>query len=329
VKRREFITLLGGATAAWPVAARAQQGDRMRRVGVLIGFSENDSEAQTRVAAFRQAFHGLGWVEDRNVRIDYRWAGGNAERLRVFAAELLALTPDVIFTTNTLALAVLQKATRSVPIVFVQVTDPVGGRFVASLARPGGNITGFTSFEYAIVGNWLELLKEIAPTVKRVMVMQNPESIGSTGQLHAIETMAPLFGVQLTPVGVRGAQDIEQALATLAREPDGGLVVLPDLVTVGNGGLIADLATRHRLVAVYPLRFFAAKGGLISYGNDTVDLYRRAASYVDRVLKGEKPADLPVQAPIKFELVINLKAARALGLDEPPTLLARADEVIE
>lgn len=325
--RREFLGVLGGATVMWPHAARAQIINQIRRIGVLSAFVETDPEAQARIAAFRQELARLGWVDGRNVHIDYRWAGSDAERSRAYAQELVALAPDVLLATNTLSLAMLKQATQSVPIVFVQVTDPVRGGFVKSLARPGGNITGFTSFEYAIVGKWLELLKEVAPNVNEIIVMHDPKSTASSAQSQTMESLASSRGVRLVFAPVRDAAGIDVLRGV--NNSNTALCVLPDPVTVVNGAVITGTANQYRLPAIYPLRFFAAKGGLMSYGNDSIDLHRRAGAYVDRILKGEKPENLPVQAPTKFELVINLSIAKKLGLSIPPTLLATADEVLE
>jgi putative ABC transport system substrate-binding protein len=327
VKRREFITLLGGA-AAWPLAARAQQPERMRRVGILLNASSDDPQYQAWVGAFLQALALLGWTIGRNVRIDTRWAGANAAEIRRHAAELVALAPDVILAHGAGPVAALLEATRTVPIVFVAVIDPVGGGFVDSLARPGGNTTGFTLFEYGISGKWLELLKEIAPRVTRAAVLRNPAIASGSEQLGAIQAVAPSFGVELSPVNVRDAGEIERAVAAFARSPNGGLIVPASAAAQLHLDLIITLAARQ-LPAVYADRIYVTGGGLISYGPDRIDQYRRAAGYVDRMLKGEKPADLPVQTPTKYELVINLKTAKALGVELPPTLLARADEVIE
>jgi putative ABC transport system substrate-binding protein len=329
MRRREFITLLGGAAAAWPLAARAQQSGRVRRIGALMGIAENDPESQARITAFLQRLQELGWTEGRNVRIDYRFAGGDTRRMRAYAAELVGLAPDVILVQSNDGLAALRQETRTVPIVFAVVADPVGSGFVESLARPGGNITGFTIFEPSLGGKWLQALKEIAPGVTRVAAILHPETTANVGFLRAAEAAAPSFGMTLTAEGVHDAAEIERAVTAFAAEPNGGLVVLPHPVTAAHRDLIIGLAARHRLPAVYAFRFFATAGGLMAYGNDSVDLFRRAAAYVDRILKGEKPGELPVQAPIKFELFINLKTAKALGLEVPPTLLGRADEVIE
>jgi putative tryptophan/tyrosine transport system substrate-binding protein len=328
MKRREFISLLGGAAAAWPLAARAQQGERMRRIGVLMNLSENDPEAQRLVATFREGLAQLGWTEGRNLRIDNRWSAGDIERIRRYAAELVALGPDVILAYGGSVVGPLQQVSSTVPIVFVEVIDPVGAGFVTSLARPGGNATGFSLFEFGISGKWLELLKQISTGITKVVVIRQPSSPGGGGQLGAIQAVAPSFGVEVTPVGLRDAGEIERAVA-VAHDTKGGLIVTVSPLATVHRDLIVSLAARYRVPAVYPLRYFAASGGLISYGPDRLEPYRRAPGYVDRILKGEKPADLPVQAPTKYELVINLKTARALGIDVPATLLARADEVIE
>ena len=327
MRRREFITLLGGA-AAWPLAARAQQGKPMRRIGVLMNLAIDDSEGQTRITAFVQGLQQLDWSVGSNLRIDYRWGAGDAERFRRYAAELVALAPDVILASGATVTA-LQQVTRTIPIVFAQVTDPVGLGVVESLARPGSNATGFTPSEFGISAKWLELLKEVAPGVTRAAVLRDPIVTAGPAQLAAIQGVAPSFGVELKPVDIRDRSAIERALASFARSPNGGLIVTVTPAAAVHRHLIITLAARHRLPAVYGYRYFVMDGGLISYGPDTIDPYRRAAGYVDRILKGEKPADLPVQAPTKYELVINLKTAKALGLEVPPTLLARADEVIE
>jgi putative ABC transport system substrate-binding protein len=328
-RRREFITLLGGA-AAWPLAARAQQPERMRRIGVLTaGTDANDPDAQARNAVLVQTLQQLGWAEGRNLRIDYRWGLGLPDAIRMHAAELAALTPDVILASGTASLGPLLQATRTVPIVFVNVSDPVGGGFVDSLSRPGGNATGFMQFEYSLSGKWLELLKQIAPGVTRAAVLRDSALTSGIGQFAVIQSVAPSVGMEVSPVNVRDAGEIERAIAAFARSPNGGLVVTSSALAVRHREPIIALAARHKLPAVYYRRYFVASGGLVSYGYDLPDQYRRAAAYLDRVLKGEKPADLPVQAPTRYELVINLKTAKSLGLDVPPTLLARADEVIE
>jgi putative ABC transport system substrate-binding protein len=327
MQRREFITLLGGTATAWPLAARAQQ---MRRIGVLLAFPESDLEGQSRVAAFQKSLQELGWIVDRNIQIDYRWsAGAAADDNRRYAAELVALAPDVILAVGGQVVAPLLEATRSIPIVFTQTVDPVGAGFVESLARPGGNITGFTNFEFGMSGKWLELLKQVAPGVRRVGVIRDPAQASGTGQFGAIQSVAPSFGVELSPIGLRDAGEIERAITAIAQGSNVGLIVTSGALVLVHRDLLVRLAERQRLPAVYPFRVFATGGGLISYGPDTIDPHRRAAAYVDRILKGEKPADLPVQGPTKYELVINLKTAKALHLDIPPTLLARADEVIE
>jgi putative ABC transport system substrate-binding protein len=329
IRRRKFLATLGGAAAAWPLAARAQQGERVRRIGVLMNLTADDDDASRRVTALAQGLQQLGWTDGRNVRIDYRWGAIDADRARRYAAELLALAPDVTLAAGSSAAAALQQATRPVPIVFVNIADPVGAGFVDSLAQPGGNATGFMAFEYNLGAKWLELLKEIAPAVTRVAVLRDPALASGPAQFAAIQTAAPSLGVELTPVNVRDAGGIERAVTAFARSSNGGLIVTASTLTAVHRKLIIALAARHRLPAVYPYRYHATNGGLISYGPDTTDPFRRAAGYVDRILKGEKPADLPVQAPTKYDLVINLKTAKALGLDIPPTLLARADEVIE
>jgi putative ABC transport system substrate-binding protein len=327
VRRRAFITLLGGAAAAWPLAARAQQ-QRMRRVGVLMNYASDDAEGQARLAAFHQGLQQLGWAVGRNVQIDYRWGAGDADRIRKFAAELVALAPDAIMSAGSPSVAALQQATRTVPIVFVTVVDPVSSGFVDSLARPGGNITGFALYEYSISGKWLELLKEIAPGVTRAAVIRDPALTAGGGQLGVIQAVAPSVRVEVSPVNVRDAGEIERAIAAFARF-HGGLIITGSTLAGVHRDLIITMAARHKLPAVYFARYFVVGGGLISYGPGFVEQYRDAAGYVDRILKGEKPADLPVQTPTRYELVINLKTARALGLDVPSSLLARADEVIE
>jgi putative tryptophan/tyrosine transport system substrate-binding protein len=328
MRRREFITLLGGA-AAWPLAARAQQGARMRRIGVLMNLASDDAEGQARLAAFHQGLQQLGWTVGGNVQIDYRWGAGNADRIRKFVAELVALEPDVILSAGSPSVAALQQAIRTVPVVFVTVVDPVSSGFVDSLARPGGNITGFALWEYSIGGKWLELLKEIAPGMKRAAVIRDAALTAGGGQLGSIQAVAPSVGAEVSPINVRDAGEIERAIAAFARSPNGGLIVTGSTLAGVHRDLILKLAARYKLPAVYGVRYFVADGGLISYGPRTVDQYREAAGYVDRILKGEKPADLPVQAPTKYELVINLKTAKTLGIEVPPSLLARADEVIE
>jgi putative ABC transport system substrate-binding protein len=329
MQRREFITLLGGTAAAWPLAGHAQQGERVRRVGVLMPIAADDPEGQTRIAAFQQGLQQLGWTDGRNVRIETRWSRGNADDIRKYAAELATLSPDVILATGSNTMGPLLQATRAVPIVFVTVPDPVGAGFVDSLARPGGNATGFTAFEYGLSGKWLELLKEIAPGVTRAAVIRDPAITAGIGQFAAIQSVAPSIGVEVSPVNVRDAGEIERAITAFARSLNGGLIVTGSALAVVHRDLIVMLAARHKLPAVYWDRLLVTAGGLISYGPDIIDQYRRAAAYVDRILKGEKPSDMPVQAPTKYELIINLKTAKALGLTVSPTLLARADEVIE
>jgi ABC-type uncharacterized transport system substrate-binding protein len=329
MKRREFIRLLGGAAVAWPLAARAQQRERMRRIGVFMSLAADDKQAQARLAAFLQGLQELGWTDGRNVRIDIRWGAGDADRNRRHAAELVALAPDVILASGGSVVGTLLQATSTVPIVFTQTPDPVGAGFVESLARPGGNATGFSIFDYSLGGKWLELLKEVAPRVTRVAVIRDPATPQGIGQFSALQSLAPSLSLEVTPVNARDAGDVERAIAAVHRNPNSGLIVTGSNLAIIHRELIVTLAARYKLPAVYPLGFFVTAGGLISYGPDGIDPHRRAAAYVDRILKGEKPADLPVQAPTKYELVINLKAAKALGLDVPATLLARADEVIE
>jgi putative tryptophan/tyrosine transport system substrate-binding protein len=329
MRRREFITLLGGAAAAWPLAARAQQGERMRRLGVLINLTADDPEGHARITAFAQGLQEAGWTTGRNVRIDYRWGGAGADAMAKYAAELVALAPDVILAATSSSVAPLRRITRTIPIVFVQVIDPVSAGFVASLARPGGNATGFTIIEYGFSGKWLELLKEVAPHITRAAVIRDPTVAAQMGQMGAIQSVAPSLGVELRPVEARDAGEIERAITAFARSGNGGLIVLSSAAALAHRGLIITLAARERLPAVYSDRVFVAGGGLMSYDTNRTEQYRRAAGYVDRVLKGENPADLPVQAPTKYELAINLKTAKALDLEVPPTLLARADEVIE
>jgi len=326
-KRREFITLLGGAAAAWPLTARAQQGERMRRIGVLMNLAADDAEGQARLAAFVHDLQQLGWTDGRNVRIDVRWVPGDAHLFHRYADELLALAPDAILASATPSVQALQQVTRTVPIVFANVGDPVAMGVVRSLARPGGNITGFTPMEYGFAATWRELLKEIAPRVTRVAVLRDL-TIGPA-HLSAIQAVAPSFGVELSVVGVGDVGEIERSVAAFARSLNAGLIVTSSTSALVHRDLITMLAARHRLPAVYPFRYFVTAGGLISYGANATDQYRRAAGYIDRILKGETPADLPVQAPTKYELVINIKTAKTLGLTVPDTLLARADEVIE
>jgi ABC-type uncharacterized transport system substrate-binding protein len=328
VRRREFITLLGGA-AAWPLPARAQQAERVRRIGVLIPSATDDRIFQARLAAFLHELQQLGWSDGRNIRVDIRWGAGDADLIRKHAVELVALAPDVVMAFTSTAVASLRQVTRAVPIVFAVVADAIGAGYVESLARPGGNVTGFTAFEYALGGKWLELLKEITPRVTRVAVLRDPAIAGGPGQLGAIQAMAPSLGVEVRPVDVTDPGEIERALTAFAQRSNGGLIVTGSTGATIHRALIITLAARHKLPAVYFANYFVTDSGLISYGPDFLDQCRRAAGYVDRILKGERPADLPVQAPTKYELVINLKTARALGLDVPSTVLARADEVIE
>ncbi len=329
MQRREFTMLLGGVAATWPLAARAQQGDHIRRIGVLQGQSAEDPESKARRTAFEQALQQLGWIQGRNVRIDYRFAGGDAATSRKQAEELVALAPDVIVSTGSFSTGQLLRATHAVPIVFAIVPDPVGSGYVDSLAQPGGNATGFMQFEYGLSGKWLELLKEIAPGLKRAIVLWDPAITAGIGQFAIIQSVATSTGIDVRPVNLRDAGEIERAITAFARIPNGGLVVTASALSVVHRDLIVTLAARHKLPAVYYERFFVAGGGLISYGADFIEQHRRAAGYVDRILKGEKPADLPVQAPTKYALAINLKTAKALGLTVPTSVLARADEVIE
>ena len=329
MRRREFITLLGGVTVAWSFAARAQQSERVRRIGVLNPASANDQVWQARIGAFQQELALLGWSIGRNVRIDVRWTTTDADEIRKQATELIALAPDVILSAGDSTLPALLEATHTIPIVFPVASDPVGAGYVDSLARPGGNVTGFMLTEYSTSGKWLELIKEIAPTVTRAAVLRDPANPAQTAQFGAIQSVAPSLRVQVSPVNMRSAGEIEKSVETFARAPNGGLIVTAGAAALRYRDLIVTLAARHRLPAVYWDRLFVAAGGLISYGADLIDNYRRAAGYVDRILKGEKPADLPVQAPTKFEMVINLKTAKALGLTIPPGLLSIADEVIE
>ena len=327
MRRREFITLLGGATA-WPFIARAQQPERVRRVGVLVGLAENDPEMKERIAGLRQGLEKLGWVEGSNLRIDYRFAPAGAQA-RLLARELIALQPDVILTQSTPATAAMQQETRTIPIVFASVADPIGSGFVASLSRPGGNLTGLLQYEEGITGKWLAMLKEIAPNLTRAALVANPRTAAFDYFLQSAKAVAPSLAIDLVPTPVDNAADIERAIKTFAREPNGGLVLPPDTSTVVHRDLIIALAAQHRLPAVYALRVFVAAGGLMYYGTDFVDLSRQGASFVDRILRGAKPADLPVQTPTKFETVVNRKTAKALGLTVPPGLLIAADEVIE
>jgi putative ABC transport system substrate-binding protein len=329
MRRREFITLIGGTAAAWPFTVRAQQPERVRRIGVLSGLAANYPDAQAQTAAFLQGLQQLGWTDSRNVQIEYRWGAGNADNIRKYATELAALAPDVIFVVGSASMGAMLQATRTVPIVFAIVPDPVGSGFVNSLSRPGGNATGFMQFEYSLSAKWVELLKEIAPGVTRAAVFWDPAITAGIGQFAIIQSVAPSVGMEVSPVNIRDAAETERAVAAFARQPNGGLIVTASALAQVHRDLIVTLAARHKLPAVYFQRILVTRGGLISYGVDVVDQTRRAAGYVDRILKGEKPADLPVQAPTKYELVINLKTAKALGLTVPPSVLARADEVIE
>jgi putative ABC transport system substrate-binding protein len=328
LRRREFITLLG-SSAAWPLAARAQQTDRARRIGVLTSLSMHDPASQARLTTLQQGLQQLGWTEGRNIHIDWRWGAGNADNLRKHAEQLTALAPDAIVANGSAAVALLLQATRAVPIVFTDVLDPVGAGFVDSLAHPGGNATGFMLFEYGVSGKWLELLKQIAPGVTRAAVLRDPSMTAGVGQFAAIQSVAPLLRIELRPVDVRDAGEIERGVTAFASGSNGGLIVASSPSAAVHRDLIIGLAARYRLPAVYSFRYYVISGGLIAYGPDPNDPFRSAAGYLDRILKGEKPADLPVQAPTKYELVINLKTAKALGIDIPPMMLARADEVIE
>jgi putative tryptophan/tyrosine transport system substrate-binding protein len=331
MRRREFIKVIAGSAAAWPLATFAQQSERVRRIGVLVGggLDADDLDMQARIGAFEDGLKQLGWTNGQNVRIDIRAGAGDADRLRRYANELVALAPDVILTTGAAGVPPLLKATRTVPIVITNVVDPVGAGFVDNLARPGGTVTGFVSFEYGLSAKWLELLKEIAPRVTGVAVIRDPEISAGTGQFGAIQAAASSFGLEVTAVSPRKTDEIERAIAAFSRTPNGGLITTSSALAVIHRDLIIGLAAKYKLPAVYHRRVFPASGGLISYGADVIDLSRRAAGYVDRILKGEKPADLPVQTPSKYELVINLKTAKALGLTVPPSLLARADELID
>ena len=329
IRRRDFITLLSSAAAVWPVATRAQQSERMRRIGVLMNIAADDPEAQARMTAFAQELAQLGWIAGRNVKIDSRWLAADNERVRRYAAELVALAPDVIVANSSQVVAALIEATRTVPIVFAVIPDPIGAGFVNSLARPGGNATGFLLYEYGLSGKWLELLKQIAPQTTRVALIRDLTAASGAAFFGVIQAAAPSLGVEVSPINMRDAGEIERAVAAFAHKPNGGLILSGAPPMVAHRDLIVALAARHKLPAVYTTRIFVTGGGLISYGPDRVDQFRRAAQYVDRILKGEKPADLPVQAPTKYELVINLKTAKALGLTVPDTLLAAADEVIE
>jgi putative tryptophan/tyrosine transport system substrate-binding protein len=329
MNRREFITLLGGAAAAWPFAARAQQNEQTRRIGALLNVSADDPQTPIRVAAFQQGLQELGWTVGRNVQIDYRWGAGDVELYRKYAAELIALKPDLIVAASSPVVGALQLATRTVPIVFVNVIDPVGGGFVASLGRPGGNITGFALFEYGIGGKWLDLLKQVSPRTTRVAVIRDLSIAAGSGQLGAIQAVAPFMGMDVHPIDAHDASEIERGVTAFARSSGGGLIVTGATLTTVHRRLIIALATQYQLPAIYPFPFFGADGALVAYGPDLIAPYRQVASYVDRILKGEKPANLPVQNPTKYELVVNLKTAKALGLEVPDRLLASADKVIE
>ena len=330
MRRRDFVTLLSGAAVAWPIAAQAQQPERTRRIGLLAPYNDDrDTRVQAYLPAFKQRLHKLGWIEGRNIRFDYRFTGQDAERIRVGAEELIALAPDIIVVWANPAAAILWRATQTIPIVFTTVSDPVGGGFVANLAHPGGNITGFQNFETAIGGKWLEVLKEIAPKVRRVAFVYSPEISAHVAFMHAAEAASSSLGMTVTAAGVRNAADIESALTAFAKEPNGGLIVAPSPLIATGQDLIIALAVRLHLPAIYPFRYFCTNGGLVSYGFDPVEQQRGAALYVDRILKGEKPGDLPVQAPTKYNLVINLKTAKELGLVVSLQLQQRADEVIE
>jgi len=328
MRRREFITLIGGAAATWPLAARAQQPAQMRRVGVLES-AGIETDQQAGVAVFKEVLRQLGWIDGRNVRVEVRWAGADPARARKDAEELVALQPDIIVVTGALGLQALLQTTRSVPIVFNSITDPVGSGFIDNLARPGGNATGFILFDYALTAKWVELLKEIAPTVTRVAVLRDPELTAGVGQFAVIQYVAPSVGMEVSAISMRDARGIEQDIAKFASAPNGGLILTGSALSVVYRDLVVGLAAKHKLPAVYHRRYFVTGGGLMSYGSEVDEQFRGAARYVDRILKGEKPADLPVQAPTKYELVINLKTAKALGLTIPPSVLARADEVIE
>src|SRR5262245_29666015 len=328
IRRREFITLLGGAAAAWPLAARAQQRERMRRVGVLTPFAADDAEGQARLTAFAQALQQAGWTLGQNLRLDYRWGDGKSDTLRKNAANLAEQAPDVILANSSAAVSSLLQVTRTIPIVFAAVADPVGAGYVESLARPGGNATGFTAQEYSSAGKWLELVKEISPRVTRVAVLRDSTIAAGPGFFGVLQAFAPSLGLELRPVDLREAGGIERSINAFAQGMNGGLIVTGSPAATAHRDLIVSLAAGNRLPAVYPAPFYCTAGGLICYGLDFLDSFRRAASYVDRILRGEKPADLPVQAPNKYELVINLKTAKTLGLEVPPTMLARADEVI-
>jgi putative tryptophan/tyrosine transport system substrate-binding protein len=328
MRRREFITLIGGAAARWPLSARAQQSERVRRIGMLYSLAEDDSESVGRRAAFEQALKKLGWTNGGNLRIDYRWARNDPELIGKFVAELIALAPDLILTSGSIVVGPMVRATRDIPIVFLQVIDPVGSGFIESMGQPGGNVTGFTQFEYSLAGKWLELLKEIAPNVSRVAVLRDPERGPGIGQFAVIQAMAPQYLVEFSPINPGDPAEIERGIAGIARSPNAGLIVTSGGTAFHRAHIIAA-AAKYRVPTVYPYGYFAADGGLMSYGPDTIEPYVRAAGYIDRIFKGEKPADLPVQGPTKYQLSINLKTAKALGLTVPSSLLARAEQVIE
>ncbi len=328
MRRREFITLIGGA-AAWPIAARAQQGGHVRRIGMLMGYPEGDRQAQANVVAFREGLRSLGWIEGRNIQIEFRWAGGEPDKARAFAKELVGMKLDVIVPSTNQVTEILQHETRTIPIVFVFVGDPVGSGFIKNLAHPGGNITGFANFENTIGGKWLEILKELAPRTRNAGFIYSPHAAPNIGFMHAAEAAGPSLSIKVFPLPANDAADIERTVVAFAAEPNGGLIVAPHAVTLGYRELIIGLAAQYRLPAVYSDRYFAESGGLLSFGNNTADLYRRSTAYIDRIFKGAKPADLPVQLPTKFELIINLKTAKALGLEVSLQLQQRADEVIE
>jgi len=328
MRRREFIGLLGGATTAWPLAVQAQQGEQIRRVGILSQYREGDAEGQTSIAALQRGLEDLGWREGHNIRFDIRWAAGDPNKARAFAKEMIGMAPDVIVPSSNLVTTIVQQETRTIPIVFILVGDPVGSGYVASMARPSGNVTGFAVVENEIAGKWVEILHEIAPQVSRVGFIFHPETSANVGLLHAAEPAAR-SGVKVIPLGVHDSSEIQRVITTFATEPGGGLIAAPHAITFANRDLIVELAARFRLPAVYAFRNFVTSGGLVSYGANPIELWRQGASYVDRVLKGAKPADLPALFPTKYELVVNIKTAKALGLDVPQNLLARADEVIE
>jgi putative ABC transport system substrate-binding protein len=329
MRRRDLVSLLGGAVIAWPIVTRAQQTERMRRIGVLMGVA-NDSEGQARIAAFKQVLQTLGWTEGTNVQIDVRWAEGNvADRIRANAIELVGMTPDVILANGTPVSAALRLESQSIPIVFVAVTDPIGSGLVSNLARPSGNITGFTVFEYGMAGKWIEMIKEAAPSVSQIGLLHNPTNPAVAGFFPEFKSAAQLLAMPLAVLGARDAYEIVREFNDFVQRPNGGMIVLPDPFTSAHREIIIELAARHRVPTIYPFNLFAKAGGLVSYGPDIVNLFQRAASYVDRILKGKAPGDLPVEQPIKYELIVNLKTAKALGLDISPTVLARADQVIE